>query len=132
MSRFLWLVYEQSPHPDAVSYPAGEDDVRLVLELLAMPSPRRMQIAEQLRNFLTEQMTQPLFSRKQVPCRRTSGLYHLVPWRLAQWLSNALRTSDEAIRRTEARLRRWLENEDCVPVVSTDHNSRNLGATNSL
>ncbi len=112
MSRILWLAYERLPHPDAVSYPAGEDDVHLVLELLARPYADRQRISEQLRRYQTEQDTLPTFCRQSIPCRRNSGLYHLVPWRLAKWLSAVLRAEDPVIERTQTRIRNWLQRSD--------------------
>ncbi len=118
MPRILWLAYERLPHPDAVSYPAGEDDVRLVLELLARPYPDRQQISEQLRHFQSEQDALPMFCRRSIPCRRESGLYHLIPWRLAKWLSAVLRAEDRVIERTQTRIHNWLEGSDHPQVIS--------------
>lgn len=105
--RTLWLVFERLPHPEAVAYPAGEQDVEFVLELLERPYPQRVSMAGQLRAYLEQQQKRSVFDRPCVPCRRASGLYHLVPWRLAQWLACVLIAPDAVIQRTAARLRTW-------------------------
>ena len=118
MPRILWLAYERLPHPDTVSYPAGEEDVHLVLELLARPYADRQRVSEQLRRYQTEQDTLPTFCRQSIPCRRDSGLYHLIPWRLAKWLAAVLRAEDAVLARTRTRIRNWLDNSDQPQVVS--------------
>ena len=118
MSRILWLVYERVPHPDAVSYPATEEDVLLVLELLAHPYAKRLQWAEQFENYLNEQDRLGIFERKSVPCRRASGLYQLIPWRLAKWLSKVLPAGDSVIAKTETRIRVWLEQGEDSQVLN--------------
>ncbi|MBW3540656.1 MAG: hypothetical protein KY476_10325 [Planctomycetes bacterium] len=115
--RHLWLVFERPPHPEAVSYPAGEEDLRLVLDALQRPYPQRRHLAEQLRNFLASQQSLPLFGRERVPMRLSTGLYHPVAWRLACWLARVLPAPDSAIQQTIDRIRRWLEQEHEQPQV---------------
>lgn len=116
--RILWLVYERSPHPDAVSFAAGEEDARVVLELFARPRGQRVQIVEQLGNSLQRQHELPLFCREAIPCRRESGLYHLIPWRLAKWLSKALLARESVLETTARRLRNWLDHSADSPMIS--------------
>jgi hypothetical protein len=111
MSRRLWLVYERIGHPDAVSYPATEEDARLVAELIAHPYAKRLHIAEQLRNFLKRQERLGLPDRQRVPYRRASGLYHLVPWRLAKWLSLVLAADDAVAGKTRQRIEAWIDSK---------------------
>lgn len=119
MPRLLWLCYERPPHADAVSYPAGEEDARLVLELLASSYLRRLQLAGQFRSYLKEQAALPLFRRQWVPCRRPStALYHPVPWRLAKWLSTVLSAPEGTIDRTATRIRSWLESSGEPQIVN--------------
>ncbi|MGH7201206.1 MAG: hypothetical protein ACREJB_11425 [Planctomycetaceae bacterium] len=108
MSRMLWLVYERPPHPDAVSVPATEDDLRFVLEWLSLRYAKRLHLAGQLRNFLGREGRRSPFDRPSVPCRRASGLYRLVPWRLAKWLACVLTAPDAVIARTRSRIETWL------------------------
>jgi len=108
MPRVLWLAFERPPHPDAVCHPATADDVHLVLELFASPRPMRMRWSEQLRNYLSQQADIAPWSRPAVPCRRACGLYVLVPWRFAKWLSVVLPAADGLLERTAQRLQRWL------------------------
>jgi hypothetical protein len=112
MSRILWLVYERVPHPDAVSYAATKEDAMLVLELLAHPYMKRLHLAEQIENYLHEQNRLGIFERKTIPCRRASGLYQLLPWRLAKWLSKVLPAGDSVIENTETRIRSWLREQE--------------------
>ena len=118
MSRHLWLVYERLGHPDAVSYPADEQDARCALELLSHPYARRLHLAGQLRKFLKQQERRPVFSRNKVPCRRDSGLYHLVPWRFAKWLSVVLPAEDAVIESTASRIRTWLKADGAMAIVN--------------
>lgn len=111
MPRHLWLVFEQVGHPDAVSYPASEEDARLAVELLSQPHARRAHLARQLRNFLQQQETLPVLSRQRVPCRRESGLYHPIPWRLAKWLCLVLRAQDAIVDKTRRRIAHWLDSQ---------------------
>jgi hypothetical protein len=116
-SRVLWLVYERPPHADAVSYPAGEDDVRLAIELLESPYVRRRHVAEQLRSFLATQARRSSLERQRVPCRRASGWYHVVPWRLAKWLAAVLPARDSVAQTTAQRLRSWLAQGDSAAIL---------------
>ena len=85
----------------------------LVLELLAHPYAKRLQWAEQFKNYLNEQDRLGIFERKTIPCRRASGLYQLISWRLAKWLSKVLPAGDSVIENTKTRIRTWLgEGED--------------------
>ena len=118
MPRILWLVYEHLPHPEAVSYPAGEEDARLVLDLFARGPAERVRIAEQLGNFLKQQKLLPLFCRQTIPCRRESGLYHLIPWRLAKWLSQVLPASESVMEKTRARINNWLDHQQPADVCN--------------
>jgi hypothetical protein len=106
-TRILWLVYERVPHPDAVSYPADEEDAALARDLLSRSRPERTRIGEQLASYLHEQSMRPVAERRMVPVRRESGIYRLVSWRFAKWLSKALVAQDEAVSRTLARIERW-------------------------
>ena len=112
MTRILWLAFERPPHPDAVRFPAGETDLEFVLEYLALPARSRRHITQQLRNYLAEQKTASPFARKNVPCRRSSGLYQLVPWRLAKWLSHVLPADESKLRETASKIRDWLHRGD--------------------
>ncbi|MCH8828832.1 MAG: hypothetical protein IID45_04565 [Planctomycetes bacterium] len=109
MPQILWLAFEQPPHADAVTYPATEDDLPFVLEWLTLTHARRQQLAEQLRNYLAEQRQTSFFDRPSVPCRRASGLYHLVAWRLAKWLSCVLPAEDGALATTVFKIRTRLD-----------------------
>ena len=112
MTRILWLAFERPPHPDAVRYPACESDLEFVLEYLSLPARRRRHLAEQLRNYLAEQQIASPFARKNVPCRRSSGLYQLVPWRLAKWLSHVLPADETKLTETASRIRDWLNRSE--------------------
>ena len=118
MPRLLWLAFEQPPHPNAVCHPATADEVQLVLELFASPHVQRQRWSEQLRNYLAQQADIAPWSRPAVPCRRASGLYVLVPWRFAKWLSAVLPAADGLLERTSGRLRNWLERGDATRVVN--------------
>ena len=107
----LWLVYERIGHPDAVSYPASEDDAQLAAELFRQPYPKRLHLAEQLRNFLKRQERLSPIDRQRVPCRRVSGLYQLVPWRFAKWLSLVLAADDAVALKTRRRIEAWIESK---------------------
>ena len=107
--RICWLAFERIPHPDAVRCPVDEDAARLVLELLAKPHRERARIAEQLRNYLRVENTLGPLDRRSIPCRTDSGLYRLIEWRLAKWLSHVLPAGDGVIEQTRRRLVGWLE-----------------------
>lgn len=104
----LWLVYEKPPHVDAVTHPATAGDVLLVLDLLEEPEARRCHLADQLRRYLAQQEGLEPWSRPSVPCRRASGLYALVPWRLAKWLACVLRAEPARLETLIQRLEGWL------------------------
>ncbi len=118
MPRILWLAFERPPHVDAVCYPATSEDVHLVLELLAQPVEWRSAMAIKLRRMLDGQRTISPWSRPTIPCRRSNGLYVLISWRLAKWLSVVLPAAESLIERTEQRLRRWLEHRTARPVLN--------------
>lgn len=118
MARILWLAFERPPHEDAVCYPATTADVHLVLELLALPETLRSDITAKLKRMLAAQSSQDPWTRPSIPCRRSNGLYVLVSWRLAKWLSAVLPASEGLIERTEQRLRRWLEHGMTKPVLN--------------
>lgn len=118
MSRLLWLAFERPPHPDAVCHPATVEDVLFVLELLETPETRRRHLAVQLRGYLAQQRDLAPWSRPAVPCRRESGLYALVPWRMASWLSHVLPATPGLIDRTRLRLERWLQAGSSARVVN--------------
>jgi hypothetical protein len=118
MPRVLWLAFERPPHIDAVCYPAMTEDVHLVLELLALPEVIRTDIADKLKRMLAGQVTRDPWSRPAIPCRRSNGLYVLISWRLAKWLSVVLPASSGLTERTAQRLRRWLDHGTTKPVMS--------------
>lgn len=112
MGRLLWLAFERHPHPDAVCHPATVDDVLLVLELLETSESHRQRLASQLRRYVAQQADIDIWQRPAIPCRRESGLYALVPWRLAQWLACVLPATPSALDRTRGRLQSWLQERD--------------------
>jgi len=118
MSRLLWLAFERPPHPAAVCHPATIEDVLFVLELLDAPEPRRQHLSAQLRRYLDQQRDIAPWSRPAVPCRRDSGLYALVPWRMAQWLSHVLPATPGLIERTRRRLELWLREASSARVIN--------------
>lgn len=118
MPRILWLAFERPPHVDAVCYPATSADVHLVLELLELSGTVRADIATRLKRMLAAQSSRDPWTRPSIPCRRSNGLYVLVSWRLAKWLSVVLPATDSLIERTEQRLRRWLEHGTTQPVLN--------------
>jgi hypothetical protein len=101
-----------------VCYAASTADVQLVLELLAFPTNARLDIAAKLKRMLAAQASQNPWSRPSIPCRRSNGLYVLISWRLAKWLSVVLPATDGLIERTEQRLRRWLDHGTTKPVLN--------------
>ena len=109
--RSLWLAFERLPHPDAVSYSASEDDVRQALDLLRKPERERVAMAGQLANYLRDVGRQPAWERPAIPVRTQSGLFRLVSWRFAKWLSKACLCSSGAIERTVRQLEQWLDHE---------------------
>lgn len=117
MSAVLWLAFERPPHPQAVCHPATGDEVRIVLELFAHPAERRRHLAESLARMVQAQARIAPWQRPCVPCRRTSGLYVLIPWRLAQWLAAVLGATDGLIERTQRRLEAWLARRGTGSVV---------------
>jgi hypothetical protein len=107
--RLLWLGFERPPHPDAVCHAATSADVDFVLEWLEQPESARQRIAQQLRRYVDDQSHLCLWQRPSIPCRRPAGLYVLLPWRLAKWLSCILPATPTAIDRTRRRLEAWLQ-----------------------
>lgn len=118
MPRILWLAFERPPHVDAVCHPATREDVHLVLELLAQPATIRSAMAEKLRRMLAGQSPFSPWSRSSIPCRRSNGLYILISWRLAKWLSVVLPAAEGLIERTTQRLQRWLDHGTTTPVLN--------------
>lgn len=116
MSRILWLAFEKPPHRDAVCHPATVDDVLFVLELLETPREHRERLSQQLQRYLASQAALDPWSRPAVPCRRPSGLYSLVPWRLAKWLSVVLPATPSVHERTRNRLEAWLQTSNALVV----------------
>jgi hypothetical protein len=110
MQRILWLKYERPPHADAVAYPAGESDLKLVMALLELPSRDRCRLSGHLRNWLKASGGKSPFDRPGVAVRFGEGLYQPVPWRLAKWLACVLPMGDGAAVSTRSRFRRWLDN----------------------
>ncbi len=111
MQNILWLRFERPPHPDAVAHPANEDELRLVLALLALPWWERNRLSGLLRNWLSAAQGQPPLERRGVAVRFGDGLYQPVPWRLAKWLACVLPIGNGGAISTRGRIRRWLENE---------------------
>lgn len=123
MSRLLYLAFERPPHPDAVCYPATADDVLFVLEQFDREPIARIELARQLRRYLEQQEGLAPWQRPAVPCRRPAGLYALVPWRFAKWLSVVLPASEGRIEQTRRRLLRWLGECDDLCVMNVTHPS---------
>lgn len=121
MSRLLWLAFEKPPHPDAVCHPATAEDVLLVLEKLEAVADQRRQLGQQLHGYLAQQADLPPWQRPAIPCRRESGLYALIPWRLAKWLSVVLPAETGVIERTTQRLQAWLQQAHGVRTVNPTH-----------
>lgn len=118
-ARTVWLVYERSPHPDAVSSPADARDVRLILHLLERTRNERVQIAERLRAILAEIERRSPFERPGIPARTPEGIYRPISWRLAKWLACVLRCDGSVRERVTGRLHAWLssgsDGEACRP-----------------
>jgi hypothetical protein len=117
MSPVLWLAFERPPHPQAVCHPATGEEVRLVLELFERPAQQRQHLADTLQRYVSAQAKLTPWQRPCIPCRRTSGLYMLIPWRLAQWLSAVLGATDGLIERTQRRLEAWLARRSGASVL---------------
>ena len=108
MPDFLWLAFERAPHPNAVVVAAGETDLRLVLDLFAMPVNERQRFASQFRNYVARLSESALLSGDSVICRLPNGVVHFVTWRLSKWLSHVLPAEDAVLERTAGRVRGWL------------------------
>ena len=106
--RILWLTYQRLPHPDVVVCPGDEQDVRLVLSLLSYPIARRNQIANRLKQIVAHLQSIPVIDRPSIPARTTSGLYRLMNWRLAFWLSHALAFEGSLLEDTRQLIEQWL------------------------
>jgi hypothetical protein len=106
--RILWLAFERPPHPDAVCHPATVGDVLFVLEWLEATELERQRRSGELRRSLAQQAGLAPWERPAIPCRRESGVYTLVPWRLAHWLSRILPATPGVLERTRRRLEDWL------------------------
>ncbi|MEX0725185.1 MAG: hypothetical protein WD065_02875 [Planctomycetaceae bacterium] len=88
----------------------------MILEWLDAPREKRTQLATQLHNFLKEQTTTPLGQKRSIPCRRSSGLYRFIPWRMAKWLRHVLPAKDSVIDRVRTHIQKWSEsqiNDEC-------------------
>jgi len=109
--RVIWLVFERPPHPEAVSYPAGEEDARLALTLLGVPLCERLRYAEQLRNYLREQEGLSPFARPGVACRQGDGLFRVISWRFAKWLANVLPGEAGRVERSRRRIEAWISGQ---------------------
>ncbi|MCA9074677.1 MAG: hypothetical protein KDA93_06570 [Planctomycetaceae bacterium] len=105
--RLLWLTYERTPHPDAICYPATDDDAEFVLALLKRPYPERIRLTEQLARYLTQQKRVAATERTAVACRTPGGLYRSVPWRLAKWLRHVLPATDSVLEDTRVHIEQW-------------------------
>ncbi len=112
MEHFLWLVYEQPPHGDAVAYPASVEDLRVVLALLKLTLRERTHLSELLRNWLAAHKEESPFDRPSVAVRFGEGLYHPLPWRLAKWLACILPIHLGGARMLQTRIQHWLENRE--------------------
>lgn len=123
MQRTLWLQYERPPHPDAVVYPAGEDDLKLVLAVFELPYRERCRLSGLLRNWLSEAESQNPFERPGVAVRFGEGLYHRLPWRFAKWLSCVLPIPEGGAVRTRTRILAWLENDNPSKFVNLNPTS---------
>ena len=123
--KLLWLVYERPPHPDAVVHPIETADADFVLALLEHPYERRIDLTRQLSNYLKAQEAAPPTNRPPVPCRMPSGLYRLVPWRLAKWLRHVLPAPESVIRRTASRIERWRSASSSAATVRAESSRRN-------
>lgn len=106
--RVIWLVFEGAPHPEAVCYPAGEEDARLAVSLLSAPLCERQRYAEQLRNYLREQEGLSPFERPGVACRQGDGLFRVICWRFAKWLANVLPAETGMVEGARGRIERWM------------------------
>ena len=108
-SRLLWLAHERFPHPEAVSCPAEEHQVRMIISRLNDSHERRMGILQRLKSILEKIEQLPPIARPSIPARMPNGLYEPISWRLALWLSRALDVQEasqrEALRNS---LKQWL------------------------
>ena len=118
--RLLWLTYERPPHPDAVVHPVDSRDAAFVIALLEHPYERRIELTRQLAVYLATQDSVPQVDRQPVPCRTPSGLYHLVPWRLAKWLRHTLPASECVIDRTLVQIQQWQSADSARVAVSAE------------
>lgn len=108
-TRIVWLVFERVPHPDAVSYPADIEDVRLVLSLLDYRLVQRSDLVRKLRRILDVVGREPPCERPTIPARMPNGLYRPISWRLAKWLACVLGCEGSPRERLMARLRTWVD-----------------------
>ena len=106
--RSLILSFGRVADGNAVSYVADGSEAELVLDLLDQPRNDRLRYATQLANFVREQERLPLMKRQSVAFRKGGGVFRLMPWRLAKWLSLALAAHDLWRERTRAQIRAWL------------------------
>jgi hypothetical protein len=102
------MSYGRASEGNAVCYLADREEADLVLDLLAQPRNHRLCYAAQLARFVSEQERRPVWQRQCVPFRRSGGVFRLMPWRLAKWLSYALAAPDPWRERTSWQIRTWL------------------------
>lgn len=88
-------------------HPVDSHEADFVVALLQRPHQRRMHLTRQLAKYLAQHEQLPPTDRPAVPCRTPSGLYHVVPWRLAKWLRHVLPAHESVIHRTVARIQQW-------------------------
>ena len=117
-SRILWLTYEKLPHPDAVTHPADEREVRLVLSLMEYATDRRAQLVERLNKIFQKILKVPVFDRPNIPARMENGLYFPVNWRFALWLSRVLVFEGSRKEHLVSALQNWLAEGSDGAVIS--------------
>lgn len=109
-SRMLWLTHEQLPHPEAVICPVDENQVQLVIDLLAGSYERRMGLLHRVKAIAGKLQMIPPIERPSIPARMPNGLYEPVSWRFVLWLSHALGIQEQSRRADLIRqLEIWLE-----------------------
>ena len=106
--RTLILSFGRVADGNAVCYAADGAEAELVHDLLDQPRNDRLRYAAQLANFVGEQERLPLAKRQSIAFRKGGGVFRLMPWRLAKWLSLALAAHDSWRERTRAQIRVWL------------------------
>lgn len=107
-ARVLWLVYGEAGDPKGVRYPADREDVEFVRGLLQRPRMEREEISLALGNYLAHEEERSAWLRRAVPVRGESGLYRLIPWRLAKWLKRGLLAEGRGRDKIFRKFRKWL------------------------